>query len=99
MIVIQAQTLIIKKQERSKSKAPNNRDKSRGKSKSRKDLICFHCNKLGHKNSKCKVFKRDQNGERSNDKKEGKNVAATVDGDVCIICHSDIINLTYQDSH
>lgn len=91
--------LIIKKQERNKSKAPNNRDKSQRKSKSRKDLICFHCNKVRHKNSKCKVFKKEQNGERSVDKKEGKNVAATVDGDVCIICHSDIINLTCQDSH
>lgn len=83
----------------SKSKAPNNHDKSRRKSKSRKYLICFHCNKLGHKNSKYKVFKREQNGERSDDKKEEKNVAATVDGDVCIICHNDIINLTCQDSN
>lgn len=52
-----------------------------------------------HKKFECRVFKRKQNGERSNDKKEGKNVATTVDGDVYIICHNDIVSLTCQGSH
>lgn len=68
------------------------------KSKSRKDFICFHFNKIGHKKSEYRVFKRKQNGERVNDK-EKINVATMVDGDVCIICHSDIVNLTCQDTH
>ena len=37
------------------------RNKSRGRSKSqsRRDIICFHCKKPGHKRNECKSYKKE----------------------------------------
>ena len=55
--------LVTKRQRRSKNRKPSsdyNRDKSRGKSKSRKDIKCFYCGKPCHIKRKCKKFRKEQ---------------------------------------
>ena len=52
--------LVIEKRWRSKSRKPSNdynRDKSRGKSKSRKEIKCFYCGKSVYIKGECKKFK------------------------------------------
>ena len=52
---------------RSKSKKPSNdynRDKSRGKSKSRKEIKCFCCDKPWHIKRECIKFRREQFKEK-----------------------------------
>ena len=56
------EALVTERQKRSKSRNPSNDynyDKSRGKSKSRKDLKCFYCGKLGHIKRDCIKFRRE----------------------------------------
>ena len=50
-ISFNTKTLVIEKWERSKNRKPSsdyNHDKSRGKSKSRKEIKCFYCGKPRH---------------------------------------------------
>ena len=56
------EALIIERRGRSKSKKPSsdyNRDKSRRKSKSRKEIKCFYYDKPGHIKRECKKFRRE----------------------------------------
>ena len=56
-------TLIIERQGKSKSIKPSsyyNCDKSRGKSKSRKELKCFYYGKLRHIKIECGKFRRER---------------------------------------
>jgi hypothetical protein len=54
--------LVTEKWGRSKSRKPHgddSRDKSMGKSKTRKEIICFHCGKPRHMKRECRKFKRE----------------------------------------
>ena len=56
------ETLVTERRVRSKSRKPSNDyncDKSRGKSKSRKEIKCFYCGKPGHINRECRKFRRE----------------------------------------
>jgi len=57
------ETLVTEKRGRIKSRKPrgdDSRDKSRGMSKTRKEIKCFHCGKPGHMKRECRKFKREQ---------------------------------------
>lgn len=57
-----SEAFVIENGGRSKSKASHgddNRGKSRGNSKSRKDIKCFYCDKLGHLRKECKKLKKE----------------------------------------
>ena len=94
--------LVIEKRWRSKSRKPSNdynRDKSRGKSKSRKEIKCFYCGKPGHIKRECRKFIREQFKEKCGEQKEDKDIAAVAsDGITIIVCHDACVNLTCQDS-
>ena len=60
-------TLIIERRRKSKSKTPfsdYNRDKLRGKSKSRKEIKCFYYDKPRHIKRECIKFRREQFKEK-----------------------------------
>ena len=57
------ETLVTERLGKSKSRKPSNdynRDKSRGKLKSRKEIKCFYWGKPGHIKRECRKFRRKQ---------------------------------------
>ena len=70
-----SETLVMKEERgRSKSRTPHgrhpSRDKSREKSMSRKDIVCHYCHKKGHI-KRCRKLKfKEENREKSGEKKQ-----------------------------
>jgi hypothetical protein len=96
------EALVTEKRGRSKSKKPrsdDSRDKSRRKSKSRKEIKCFHCGKPGHMKRECRKFKREQLKEKCEELKEEKDTAAIVfNGDDLVVCEDAYVNLACHKS-
>ena len=96
------EALVIERREKNKIRKPSsdyNRDKARGKSKSRKDIKCFYCDKPGHIKKECIKFKREQFKRKGEEHKEDKDIATVAfDGDAIIICDDTCVNLACQDS-
>nr|CAN77981.1 hypothetical protein VITISV_043416 [Vitis vinifera] len=96
------EALVIERQRRSKSRKPSNDyncDKSRGKSKSLKEIKCFHYDKLGHIKRKCKKIRREQFKGKCEEQKEDKDIVVVAsDGDTTIVCDDACVNLACQDS-
>ncbi|VFQ80312.1 unnamed protein product [Cuscuta campestris] len=91
---------------RSKSRNPHHRDKSRGRSESRKrDFICHYCQKPGHIERFCRKKKRDMFRERkdknenSKQKPEEKNTTALAssDDDLFVIGDHGLLNVACDD--
>jgi hypothetical protein len=91
------EALVTEKQGRSKSGKPrgdDSCDKSRGKSKSKREIKCFCCDKLGHMKRKCRKFKREQLKEKGEETKEEKDTTAVAsDGDDLVVCEDAYVNL------
>ncbi|KAL6315537.1 hypothetical protein AAG906_000839 [Vitis piasezkii] len=89
-ISFNTEALVTERRGRSKSKKPSNdynHDKSRAKSKSRKEIKCFYCGKSGHIKRECRKFKREQFKGKGEKQKEDKAIAAIAyDGDTIIVC-------------
>ena len=65
---------------RNKSRAPHNRDKSRGRSSSisKKDVECYYCHKKGHMKRECRKLKfKEQNKEKNSEKKQNDTTVVT----------------------
>jgi hypothetical protein len=74
-------------------------DKSRGKSKSKREIKCFYCSKQGHIKRECRKFKRDQLKEKGEELKEEKDIATVAfDGDDLVVCEDVYVNLEYHES-
>ncbi|KAL6318079.1 hypothetical protein AAG906_035224 [Vitis piasezkii] len=101
-ISFNTEALVTERRGRSKSKKPSNdynHDKSRAKSKSRKEIKCFYCGKSGHIKRECRKFKREQFKGKGEKQKEDKAIAAIAyDGDTIIVCDDACVNLACQDS-
>ncbi|CAL2254439.1 unnamed protein product [Prunus armeniaca] len=82
---------------RDKSKV-RSRDGSRGRSKTRKDLECYHCGGIGHMKRECRLFKREQ--DRGNEKSDARHTTATTSGgnEVIILCGDGFVNFSSQDT-
>ena len=102
-----SQALVTEKQGRkgrSKSREPRNRDRSRGSSKSRRDVKCFYCSKMGHYKSECRLLKKEQSKEKGKGKKqEIKNEGETTPvveahDNVFVFCDDGCVNITCHDS-
>ena len=88
------------KRGRSQSKNPRGnfkRDGSKGRSKSRlrRNITCFHCNKPGHMKREYRIWKREQC--EANQKEKETNVV-TNDGDTVVVYDDGCVNLVCQDS-
>ena len=98
-MITQLEKLVTKRWSKIKnSQNFNNHNKSRERSKSRKDIKYFYCGKLGYMKKECRKYKRKQSRERDEEKKEEKDTAAVVsDVDVTLIYDDDTINLICHD--
>ena len=88
--------LVTEKRGRSKSRTPRSRDgsdRSQGKTQTRNDFKCYYCDKPGHKQSQCRLWKREQK-QKGKAKKEDANTTAAADGDMTINCDVNSVNLT-----
>ncbi|KAI5342466.1 hypothetical protein L3X38_010341 [Prunus dulcis] len=74
------------------------RDGSRGRSKTRKDVECYHCGGIGHMNRECRLFKREQ--DRGNEKSYARHMTTTTSGGnkVIILCGDGFVNFSSQDT-
>ena len=95
-----SEELVMENQGRgkSKSRAPHNRDKSRGRSSSisKKDVECYCCHKKGHMKRECKKLKfKELNKEKNLEKKQNDTVVVT-DGELMIIRDDASFNLIGQ---
>ena len=80
----------------------NDRSKSRGKSRLKTNITCFHCRKLGHVIKDRQFMKREKSRDRGNNynKREDKDETITTvvsNGEVVIVYDHDSINLTNQE--
>ena len=50
--------LVTENMGRSKSRGPSKYNKSRGRSKYRGKIKCYHCGKIGHMKRNCKILKQ-----------------------------------------
>ncbi|XP_016647234.1 PREDICTED: retrovirus-related Pol polyprotein from transposon TNT 1-94 [Prunus mume] len=79
------------RQDKSKGRS---RDGLRGRSKTRKDLECYHCGGIGHMKRECRLFKREQ--DRGNEKNDARHTTATTSGgnEVIILCGDGFVILS-----
>ena len=71
------ETLVTERWGTSKSRKPfsdYNRDKLRGKSKSRKEIKCFYCGKSGHIKRECRKLRRNSLKEKVKNRKITKTL-------------------------
>ncbi len=100
----ESQALVTKKSDRrgrSKSRGPRDRnDKSRGRSKSKKDVMCYHSQGNGHFKRECRVLKRELAARKGKGKKDESSdddtTAMVPTNDVFVYC--DDVNVTSHDS-
>ena len=90
------EVLVHEKQERQKKPERHERSQSRnshgfrGRSKSRKYIKCYPCNKVGHMRKECMIWKKEQNDL----KKENKETNAIfVESDIMIVTDDSCVNL------
>ena len=82
--------LVMENKGQRKSKGPFEHNKSRGKSKFREKIKCYHCGKIGHIKRNCKILK--QGGDKSHKQEDDKNTAAityTSDNEVTLLCNQE----------
>ncbi|CAL2258124.1 unnamed protein product [Prunus armeniaca] len=74
------------------------RDGSRGRSKTKRDLECYHCGGIGHMKIGFRLFKREQ--DRGNEKSDARHMTATTScgNKVIILCGDGFINFSSQDT-
>lgn len=96
----QTEAHIVESRGRPIFRSSQSQDKSRGRSKSKKRFTCFYCHKAGHKQSECRIWKRDMRSknDKSSDNEDKKNVMATAVGDeVYFVGDDSCYNLTNED--
>ena len=101
-ISFNTKTLVIEKWERSKNRKPSsdyNHDKSRGKSKSRKEMKCFIMASQGTLKESVENSKKEQFKGKDEEQKQDKDITVVAsNGDTIIVCDDVCVNLACQDS-
>ena len=67
--------LVTENKGRRKSRGPFGHNKSRGRSKSRGKIKCYHCGKIGYMKKNCKILK--QGGDKSQKQEDDQNIVVT----------------------
>nr|KYP50399.1 hypothetical protein KK1_027764 [Cajanus cajan] len=68
--------------------------KLRGRSRTRKDIKCFHCNKTRHAMKEYKCLKQDKSRGKGKDDKREDN-----DKDIIIVVSDSEVNIVYDDNY
>ena len=85
---------------RSKTNESFKKNKSRGRSKSKKGLKCYYCNKLGHIKKDCWKLKKELKGKNVDNKTEDDKNVNVMHDDLLIIfdCGNDCLTTNYDTS-
>ena len=91
--------LVKENKGQSKIRGPFGHNKSRGRSKSRGKIKCYHYGKIGHMKRNCKILK--QGGDKSQKQEDAKNTIATIstsDNEMTLLCNQeDCCHVAEQD--
>ena len=97
-----SRVLVHEKQERQEKLERRGRSQSRnphgfrGRSKSIKYIKCYHCNTVGHMKKECRIWKKEQN-EVKKENKETNTII--VEADIMIVIDDGCVSLATQDSN
>ncbi|KAG6432970.1 hypothetical protein SASPL_104566 [Salvia splendens] len=94
----ETKAMVAENSDRGRSKnrnSQNTRDKSRGKSKHKKDFKCHYCGGLNHYERDCRKKKRDQT-RGNNENAEKDTTAVATDGDVVVVCDDACVSSSCQ---
>lgn len=90
----ETQALILEKEDRWRSKnRESQHEDDRDMSKSRKNIKCYHCQKLGHYKNQCRLLKREKSVERGKGK---KNEHRDADDTTAVVSDSDDLFVIYD---
>ncbi|KAG6400326.1 hypothetical protein SASPL_137152 [Salvia splendens] len=94
----ETKAMVAENSDRGRSKnrnSQNTRDKSRGKSKHKKDFKCHYCGGPNHYERDCRKKKRDQT-QGNNENAEKNTTAVATDGDVVVVCDDACVSSSCQ---
>ncbi|KAI5343016.1 hypothetical protein L3X38_010892 [Prunus dulcis] len=85
-VIAESEALVSEYRGRTNNRKFHRRDKSKGRSrdglrersKTIKDLECYHCGRISHMKRECWLFKREQ--DRGNEKSDTRHTTATTSG-------------------
>ena len=91
--------LVTENRGRRKSRRPYGHNKSRGRSKSRGKIKCYHCGKIGHMKRNCKILKQGgDKRQKQEDVKYTTSTTSTIGNEVALLCNQeDCCHVAKQD--
>ena len=91
--------LVTENMGRSKSRRPYGHNKSRGRSKSRGKIKCYHCGKIGHMKRNCKILKQGgDKRQKQEDVKYTTSTTSTIGNEVTLLFNQeDCCHVAKQD--
>ncbi|RVW79299.1 Retrovirus-related Pol polyprotein from transposon TNT 1-94 [Vitis vinifera] len=94
--------MLLRRGERSKSRGPKNRDRSKSKTNKFANVECHYCHLKGHIKKYCRQLKRDMKQgkvkEKKNDNGGEDDQVATTTSDFLIVYDSDVVNFACQET-
>ena len=89
---------VTENRDQRKSRGLSGHNKSRGISKSRGKIKCYHCGKIGHMIRNCKILKQVDKIQKQEDNKNTTATTYTNDNEVALLCNQeDCCHVAEQD--
>ena len=94
-----SKVLVTDNRGRIQSKGPQSKSKNRSKSKSKyKNLTCHYCNKTGHIQKQCFLWKKEKKGKQERKENNSDCVSTATLDDLLIVGQESTINIASNES-